>query len=56
LGVVESAAYNTKTTQLIPGDALFLYTDGITEAREVNCLEFGEERLISSLQQPKKKR
>lgn len=52
LGVLENAVYNTKTVKLHPGDGLFLYTDGITEAMDANRLEYGEERLMKSLQQP----
>lgn len=35
--------------QLEPGDVLALYTDGITEARNGEGTEFGEDRLIDSL-------
>lgn len=52
LGIKAKTVYNTKTVQLGPGDGLFLFTDGITEAMDVNHLEFGEERLKNSLLQP----
>ena len=32
LGVIEDVTFETKTLTLLPGDALFLYTDGVTEA------------------------
>jgi sigma-B regulation protein RsbU (phosphoserine phosphatase) len=51
LGVLANAAYKTKTISLNPGEGLFLYTDGITEAMDANNLEYGEERLLNSLQQ-----
>jgi serine phosphatase RsbU (regulator of sigma subunit) len=37
--------------RLSPGDVLALYTDGITEASDERGEEFGEQRLIESLQQ-----
>lgn len=52
LGVMANATYGTKTVQLLPGEGLFLYTDGITEACGANQEEFGEDRLAHSLQQP----
>ncbi|MGA2072375.1 MAG: SpoIIE family protein phosphatase [Terriglobia bacterium] len=36
--------------QLFPGDALALYTDGITESFSASGEEFGEDRLCSALQ------
>jgi len=51
LGVLANTAYKTKTINLDRGDGLFLYTDGITEAMDANSLEYGEERLLNSLQQ-----
>src|SRR5262249_15372922 len=35
--------------QLLPGDTLALYTDGITESRNSADDEFGEERLVEAL-------
>ncbi len=52
LGLLASAVYRTKTTTLQSGDGLFLYTDGITEAQDANRLEYGEERLLTSLRPP----
>ena len=34
---------------LFPGDMLVLYTDGVTEAFDVQGQEFGEQRLVESL-------
>ena len=51
LGVMANTVYKTKTFRLQPGQSLFLYTDGITEAMDVNNLEYGEERLLDSLRQ-----
>jgi sigma-B regulation protein RsbU (phosphoserine phosphatase) len=54
LGIMGNTVYKTKNIRLEPGDGLFLYTDGITEAMDADSLEYGEERLMNSLQQPMK--
>ena len=36
--------------ELLPGDTLAVYTDGITESFDHTGEEFGEERLIDALQ------
>lgn len=50
LGVFPDAAYESGIVSISPGDRLLLYTDGITEARDANDVEFGEERLAEALQ------
>ena len=47
-----NTVYKTKTFRLLPGEGLFLYSDGITEAMDAHSLEYGEERLLNSLRQP----
>lgn len=47
LGVRRSFTYEEKTATLNPGDILLLYTDGITEAENLDGEFFGEERLCS---------
>ena len=49
LGIAPGHEYRNGEVQLAPGDALFLYTDGITEAQNANDEEFGEERLDAKL-------
>ena len=44
LGVFADAALTERRIELRPGDALVLYTDGVTEARR-NGEEYGEQRL-----------
>jgi sigma-B regulation protein RsbU (phosphoserine phosphatase) len=46
LGVYPDAEYSDDKIVLEPGDALILYTDGVTEARD-HGQQFGEERLLS---------
>ena len=48
MGVIESIDLNHEQTALQPGDALVLYTDGVTEARG-NEGEYGEQRLAEAI-------
>ena len=45
LGIAEGHSFSQQQVQLQPGDALFLFTDGITEACDSDEQEFGEHRL-----------
>ena len=49
LGVSEETSWRQKQVRIEPGDALVLYTDGITEAFNAAGKEFGEERLVEVL-------
>ncbi len=49
IAVMEGIDYTEETTQLSPGDTLFLYTDGVTEAFNPAEVAFGEERLETVL-------
>ncbi len=49
LGPLADSRYETETLQLQPGDYLFLYTDGVTEARSRAEGLFGESRLLDAL-------
>ena len=49
LGVFPDAEYTGREVALHNGDRLLLYTDGVTEARNRDEEEFGEERLSAAL-------
>lgn len=49
LGVQQGHTYHNGRIHLAPGDALFLYTDGITEAEDSKSAEFTESRLDETL-------
>ena len=49
LGLLPGADYELFTLRLEPGDVLFMYTDGVTEAMNAAGEEFGEERLVGAL-------
>ncbi len=46
LGLVPDFEYEEHTLRLMPGDALILYTDGVTEAMNEDQEEFGVPRLV----------
>ena len=50
LGVMEDGVFTEEEFQLAPGDALLLYSDGITETDNDAEGEFGAERLVVSFQ------
>ncbi len=49
VGVVETAAYEEKRLTLNPGDMLYFYTDGVTEAMDGEKNLYTEERLQATL-------
>jgi phosphoserine phosphatase RsbU/P len=49
LGIVPDAAYATGHLALAPGEALYLFTDGVTEANNVAGELYSEERLEAHL-------
>ncbi len=55
LGVLEDTGWERKKYQLHPGDALVLYTDGITEAENQAGADFGIDRLVETLKLQKGK-
>ena len=46
LAGMEGIRYRRNELQLNPGDVLYLYTDGVTEATDANEQLYGEERLL----------
>lgn len=51
LGVFANFLYSTKELRLNPGESIFLYTDGVTEATNSQAQLFEEARLVEVLQQ-----
>lgn len=49
LGILAGHEFNNEQIRLNPGDTLFLYTDGVTEAEDARPEEFGEDRLDRTL-------
>ena len=49
VGVLEDWSYTLQETTLSPGEILFLYTDGLTEATRSDGELFGEERVLEEL-------
>ena len=49
LAVIDGAKYVIDTLSLHPGDTLLLYTDGVTEAIDVNHGFYGEKRLEAAV-------
>lgn len=51
VGLVEDFPFEGEAIQMQPGEALFLYTDGVTEAENTNHELFGEDSTLSALAQ-----
>jgi serine phosphatase RsbU (regulator of sigma subunit) len=50
MGILPEKNVRPHTLRLEPGDTLFLYTDGVTEAEDANGAEYGEVTLAGTLQ------
>ena len=50
LGLVDGYVYECSRARLQPGDSLVLYSDGVTEAMDVQEQQFGTEGLLAVLQ------
>lgn len=53
LAGMEGVRYRKNEVELAPGDAIYLYTDGVTEATDINNALYGEERLHTVLEKLK---
>ena len=51
LGIDREARWRDQSVSMLPGDALLLYTDGLTETRSDAGEEYGDERLADALRQ-----
>lgn len=52
IGCMEGIPYKEKRLQLNPGDYIFVYTDGVTEANNTSKELFGETRMLEALDLP----
>lgn len=52
VGLLPIATFRVRELLLEPGDTLLVYTDGLTEARDLNQTMFGEQRLLELATQP----
>ncbi len=50
VGLLSGAPYDSASAQLHPGDILVMYSDGLTEAENGRDEEFGERRLIATVE------
>jgi sigma-B regulation protein RsbU (phosphoserine phosphatase) len=55
LGVFANQAFRSGVAQLQTGDRMILYTDGVTEACNADEEEFGEQRLLTVLQENRRR-
>jgi sigma-B regulation protein RsbU (phosphoserine phosphatase) len=51
VGAMEGIAYGEDQASLDPGDLIYLYTDGVTEAMDPNGSLYGEARLLERLRE-----
>ncbi len=47
LGVVPDWNFTEQKAEMVPGNMIFLYTDGLTEAEDASHNQFGEQRMTS---------
>jgi phosphoserine phosphatase RsbU/P len=49
LGIMDDISYKAPSISLAPGDTLFFYTDGVSEAENAESAQFGERRLEQAI-------
>jgi len=49
LGIIDGVSYTAQTMQMNAGDSLLLYTDGISEAMDIDNEAYGEQRMCRLL-------
>ena len=49
IGMMPGVEYETETIDIVKGDKIVMYTDGITEAEDKEEVEYGEKRLIDHI-------
>ena len=49
VGLMPNWKYSVQETAIVPGETIFLYTDGLTEAENETHAQFGEERMMELL-------
>lgn len=49
LGIMDDFVYPTEEMTMNPGDAIFLYTDGLTESENIEKTLFGDDAALSAL-------
>ena len=49
VGILEDFEYTEDKCHLEPGDTIFTFTDGVTEAMDVNLKMFGDDRMQANL-------
>jgi sigma-B regulation protein RsbU (phosphoserine phosphatase) len=49
IGVFDNFVFKEDSLQLEPGDTLVMFTDGVTEATDPDCKEFGIGQLMTTL-------
>jgi sigma-B regulation protein RsbU (phosphoserine phosphatase) len=54
IGIVAKPEYSEKMINLNPGDRVFLYTDGLSEAEDIHDNSYGIERLADKILENKK--